>query len=857
MAVDKSLMQAPMGMEALAADEEPIKIEIEDPESVSVDMDGVVVELMKREPRAEDFDANLAEYMEENELQTLASELIGNYEGDLSSRKDWLDTYVKGLKILGIRYEERTEPWPGACGVFHPLLMESAVKFQSETIMETFPAMGPVKTKIIGKETPEKRDSAIRVQDDMNYKLTEKMPEYRPEHERLLLSLALAGNAFKKVYFDPSLDRQTAVYIPAEDIIVPYGAANLETAERVTHRMRKTKNELKKLQYAGFYRDVDLGDPVRVMDEVEKQKAEDQGFSASMDDRFQLLEMHVNLDLPGYPDVDKDNHETGIALPYVVTIEKGTGTVLAIRRNWREDDDLKAKRQHFVHYGYIPGFGFYYFGLIHLIGGHSKAATSLLRQLIDAGTLSNLPGGLKSRGLRIKGDDTPIAPGEWRDVDVPSGAVRDNILPLPYKEPSQTLAMLMDKVVEEGRRFAAVSDLKISDMSSQAPVGTTLAVLERVLKVMSAVQARVYYAMKQEFKLLAAIIRDNTPDEYSYEPEVGSKKAKKSDYDNVDVIPVSDPNAATMSQKIVQYQAVLQLSQTNPQIYDMPYLHRQMIETLGIKNAAKIIPMPDDQKPIDPVTENMNLLMGKPVKAFIEQDHEAHLQVHMAAMQDPKIMQVVGQNPQAQAIMAAGAAHVMEHVAFQYRKEIEKQLGANLPPYTEDDEDRPEIKPEVAAQIAQLAAAAAGQLLQKDQAEAQAQKIAQQQQDPLVQMQQMELQLRAKELELKAQKMQQDMQLEAQKMQQSSQTQAQKMAIDAAIKADEIKLREMEIRSRQELEGAKLGVDVAKEKRLTEQKIREASERRELEGAKLGASIARDRAMAEQDRQRPPKGKGK
>jgi hypothetical protein len=857
MAVDKSLMQAPMGMEALAADEEPIKIEIEDPESVSIDMDGVVVELMKREPRAEDFDANLAEFMEENELQTLASELIGNYEGDLSSRKDWLDTYVKGLKILGIRYEERTEPWPGACGVFHPLLMESAVKFQSETIMETFPAMGPVKTKIIGKETPEKRDSAIRVQDDMNYKLTEKMPEYRPEHERLLLSLALAGNAFKKVYFDPSLDRQTAVYIPAEDIIVPYGAANLETAERVTHRMRKTKNELKKLQYAGFYRDVDLGDPVRVMDEVEKQKAEDQGFSASMDDRFQLLEIHVNLDLPGYPDVDKDNHETGIALPYVVTIEKGTGTVLAIRRNWREDDDLKAKRQHFVHYGYIPGFGFYYFGLIHLIGGHSKAATSLLRQLIDAGTLSNLPGGLKSRGLRIKGDDTPIAPGEWRDVDVPSGAVRDNILPLPYKEPSQTLAMLMDKVVEEGRRFAAVSDLKISDMSSQAPVGTTLAVLERVLKVMSAVQARVYYAMKQEFKLLAAIIRDNTPDEYSYEPEVGSKKAKKSDYDNVDVIPVSDPNAATMSQKIVQYQAVLQLSQTNPQIYDMPYLHRQMIETLGIKNAAKIIPMPDDQKPVDPVTENMNLLMGKPVKAFIEQDHEAHLQVHMAAMQDPKIMQVVGQNPQAQAIMAAGAAHVMEHVAFQYRKEIEKQLGANLPPYAEDDEDRPEISPEVAAQIAQLAAAAAGQLLQKDQAEAQAQKIAQQQQDPLVQMQQMELQLRAKELELKAQKMQQDMQLEAQKMQQSSQTQSQKMAIDAAIKADEIKLREMEIRSRQELEGARLGVDVAKEKRLTEQKIREASERMELEGAKLGASIARDRAMAEQDRQRPPKGKGK
>ena len=541
------------------------------------------------------------------------------------------------------RSEERTEPWPGACGVFHPLLMESAVKFQSETIMETFPAMGPVKTKIIGKETPEKKDSAIRVADDMNYELTEVMKEYRPEHERLLLSLALSGNAFKKVYFDPSLGRQTAVYIPAEDIIVPYGAANLETADRVTHRMRKTKNELIKLQYAGFYRDVDLGDPIRTMDEVEKQKAEDQGFSASMDDRFQLLEMHVNIDLPGYPDVDDDNDETGIALPYVVTIEKGTGTVLAIRRNWKEDDELKAKRQHFVHYGYIPGFGFYYFGLIHLIGGHSKAATSLLRQLIDAGTLSNLPGGLKSRGLRIKGDDTPIAPGEFRDVDVPSGAIRDNILPLPYKEPSQTLAALMDKVVEDGRRFAAVSDLKISDMSSQAPVGTTLAVLERVLKVMTAVQARVYYAMKQEFKLLALIIRDNTPDEYDYEPEIGSRKAKKADYDNVDVIPCADPNAATMSQKVVQYQAVLQLSQTAPQLYDLPYLHRQMIETLGVRNAEKIVPDKNDLKPLDPITENMGFLTGEPTKAFMYQDHDAHLQAHLSMMQDPKIMQVVGQ----------------------------------------------------------------------------------------------------------------------------------------------------------------------------------------------------------------------
>ncbi len=548
MAVDKSLMEAPLGIEALAAEEPEIEIEIEDPEEVSIRMGGLEIEIEKEEPRAEDFDANLADFMSEGELQMISGELLGNYEQDLASRKDWLDTYVKGLQILGIRYEERTEPWPGACGVFHPLLMESAVKFQSETIMETFPAAGPVKTKIVGKETPEKKDASIRVADDMNYQLTEVMKEYRPEHERMLLSLALSGNAFKKVYYDPSLARQTAVYIPAEDIVVPYGAANLETAERVTHRMRKTKNDLAKLQYAGFYRDVDLGEPMRVMDEVEKQKAEDQGFSTSTDDRYQLLEMHVNLDLDDYPDVDDDNNETGIALPYVVTIDKGTGTILAIRRNWREDDKLKQKRQHFVHYGYIPGFGFYYFGLIHLIGGHSKAATSLLRQLVDAGTLSNLPGGLKSRGLRVKGDDTPIAPGEFRDVDVPSGAIRDNILPLPYKEPSQTLSLLMDKIVEEGRRFAAVSDLKVSDMSSQAPVGTTLAILERVLKVMSAVQARIYYAMKQEFKLLAGIIRDYTPEEYSYEPEVGDRFAKKADYDDVDVIPVSDPYAATLSQ---------------------------------------------------------------------------------------------------------------------------------------------------------------------------------------------------------------------------------------------------------------------------------------------------------------------
>jgi hypothetical protein len=690
--------------------------------------------------------------------------------------------------------------------------------------------MGPVKTKIIGKETAEKKDAAIRVADDMNYQLTEVMKEYRPEHERMLLSMALAGNAFKKVYFDPSLNRQTAVYIPAEDMIVPYGAANLETAERVTHRMRKTKNEVRKLQYAGFYRDVDLGDPIRTMDEVEKQKAEDQGFSASMDDRFQLLEMHVNIDLSGYPDVDEENNETGIALPYVVTIEKGTGTVLSIRRNWREEDELKAKRQHFVHYGYIPGFGFYYFGLIHLIGGHSKAATSLLRQLVDAGTLSNLPGGLKSRGLRIKGDDTPIAPGEWRDVDVPSGAVRDNILPLPYKEPSQTLSLLLDKIIEEGRRFAAVSDLKISDMSNQAPVGTTLAILERVLKVMSAVQARIYYAMKQEFKLLAGIIRDNTPDEYSYEPEVGKASAKKSDYDNVDVIPVSDPNAATMSQKVVQYQAVIQLAQSAPQLYNLPLLHRQMIEVLGVKNAEKLVPMPDDQKPRDPVTENMDAITGKPLKAFMYQDHEAHIKVHMTFGQDPKMAQMIGQNPMAQQITGSLQAHILEHLAFQYRREIEKQLGVALPPLPQDDDSEYDLPPDIEVKLSQVSALAAERLLQKDQAEAQAQQAQQQMQDPLIQMQQMDLQIK----QMQAQTKQMQVEMEAQARQEELRLRQQKDLLDAAAKEDELRLREAEISGRQQLEAARLGSDIEKHK------AQEAN-RQQLEGTKLGVEIARDK----------------
>lgn len=788
MAIDKSLYEAPVGLGALA--EPDITVEVEDPEAVRIGIDGMEIELKPGE--SESFDENLAEIIPESILAGLSSDLLRDVDTDISARKEWLDTYIKGMKLLGLKYEDRTEPWSGACGVTHPLLMEAAVKFQSETIMETFPAAGPVRTKIIGKETPDKLAAAMRVETDMNFRLTEGMVEYRPEHERLLLALCLAGNAFKKIYFDPSLDRETAVFIPAEDIIVPYGASSIESAERVTHRMRKTKNELRKLQVAGFYRDIDLGEPMRVMDEVEKQKATEQGFSASMDERFQLLEMHVDLDLDGYEDTDKNGELTGIALPYVVTLEKNTGEILAIRRNWLEEDKLKTRRQHFVHYGYIPGFGFYYFGLIHLIGGHSQAATSLMRQLIDAGTLSNLPGGLKARGLRVKGDDTPIAPGEFRDVDLPSGAIRDNIMPLPYKEPSQVLVGLMDKIVQDGRQFAAAADLQVSDMSAQAPVGTTLAVLERTLKVMSAIQARIHYTMKQEFKLLAAIIRDNTPQSYDYEPETGDAGAKQSDYDQVDILPVSDPNASTMAQRVVLYQAVFQLSQSAPQLYNLPVLHRQMVETLGLKNVDKIIPEPGEIKPMDPVSENMAVMMGKPVKAFIYQDHEAHIGVHMAAMQDPKLAQIMGQNPQAQALQAAAMAHIMEHVAFQYRKEIEKQLGAALPPppdFDGADDEVGRLAPDVEVQLSQLAAQAANKLLQKDVAEAKMMQQQQQAQDPLLQLQQMDIQIKQQEVQRKAQKDQMDMQIEQARLE----LERQKLAVETSAKADAQSLKEKQV----------------------------------------------------------------
>jgi chaperonin GroES len=747
MAIEKGLYAAPQGIEELAAQEgtPEIEIEIEDPEAVDISIDGE--EILHMEKAAEDeFNKNLAEDLDESVLQMIASELIGDFDDDISSRKDWIQTYVDGLELLGMKIEERAEPWEGACGVYHPLLSEALVKFQAETMMSTFPAAGPVRTQIIGKETPDKKEAAQRVQDDMNYQLMDVMKEYRPEHERMLWGLGLAGNAFKKVYFDPHLDRQVSIFVPAEDIVVPYGASDLESAERVTHVMRKTENELRRLQVAGFYRDVELGEPNNVLDEVEKKIAEKLGFRATSDNRYKLLEMSVDLDLPGH------EHEDGIKLPYVVTMEKGSGTVLAIRRNWEPDDETYQKRQHFVHYGYVPGFGFYCFGLIHLVGAFAKSGTSLIRQLVDAGTLSNLPGGFKARGLRVKGDDTPIAPGEFRDVDVPSGSIKDNLMTLPYKEPSQTLYSLLNTIVEEGRRFANTADLQISDMSANAPVGTTLAILERTLKTMSAVQARVHYSMKQELGLLKDIIAAYAPEDYNYEPQEGSRKAKKSDYENVDVIPVSDPNASTMAQKIVQYQAVLQLATQSPQLYNMPLLHRQMLEVLGIKNAQKLVPMDEDQKPTDPVTENQNLLMQKPVKAFQYQNHQAHIAVHMAAMQDPKIQALLANNPQAPALQAAMQAHINEHLGYEYRIQIEQQLGFTLPPTHDASGEEQHMEPEVEARLAPVLAQAAQQLLQGNQAQAAQQQAQQQAQDPIVQMQQQELQLKMQEQQRKAAK---------------------------------------------------------------------------------------------------------
>lgn len=817
---DKSLYQAPAGLDELAKAEDGIEIEIVDPEAVNIHMDGLDISI---EPKEEDFGLNLAEKMDEGELSSLAGDLDGDISNDKGSRKDWEKAYTEGLKLLGLQFEERTEPWQGASGVFHPMITEAVVRFQSESITEMFPAQGPVRTKIIGEETPEKKEAAVRVEDDMNYELTEVMKEFRPEIERMLWSLPATGSAFKKVYFDPNLGRQVSMFIPAEDIILPYGTTDLDTCYRLTHVMRKTKNEIIKLQQAGFYRDIDLPEPGKEQDNIKRAKDKETGFSDLNDDRYTIYEIHADLDLPGFEDQNEDG-PTGIALPYVITMIKGSNKVLAVRRNWNEDDKLRLKRQHFVHYQYIPGFGAYGFGLFHLIGGFAKSATSIMRQLIDAGTLSNLPGGLKSRGLRIKGDDTPIQPGEFRDVDIGSGALRDNILPLPYKEPSQVLASLLGTIVDEGRRFAATADMNISDMSAQAPVGSTLALLERQLKVMTAIQARLHYTFKQELGLLAEIIKDYTDPDYDYKPEKGDKSAKREDYDYVEIIPVSDPNAATMSQRVVQYQAVIQMAQMAPDIYDLPQLHRRMLEVLGIKNADKLVKLPEDQKPTDPVSENMAVLRGEPVKAFFYQDQDAHITSHMSFMQDPLIAQAIGQNPRAPQIQAEMMAHIAEHAGFKYRAQIEQQMGISLPP--QDDELPPQVELALSTMIAQ----AAQQVLQQNQGQAAQQQAQQQAQDPLVQMQQQELQIKQTELQLKAQEVQQKFQIEQARLE----LETKRLVADAANKADQNNFKREAIQAEMQLEGIKIGAKIkADQKRQTFDQ--------EHAGLKLGAQISKEK----------------
>ena len=805
MAIEKGIFSAPLGMDDDLTDVEEmeipeVEIEIIDPAAVTLSDGGMEVTIIPgTEADFTEFGANLAEIMDESDLSALSDELMGQVQTDIDSRKDWADTFVKGLDVLGFKYEERTDPWEGACGVFSTILAEAAIRFQAETMSETFPAAGPVKTKILGEETKEKEEAAARVKADMNYELTERMIEYRPEHERMLYSLGLAGSAFKKVYFDPNLGRQAAIYISAEDVIVPYGASNIEAAERVTHIMRKTKNDLKKLQAAGFYRDIDLGEPEAFHTDIEEKKAEEGGYSLTNDDRYAVYEIHADLLIEGIDDDDE------IARPYVVTIERGSGEVLAVRRNYEEGDSLTLKRQHFVHYVYVPGFGFYGLGLIHIIGGYAKAGTSLIRQLVDAGTLSNLPGGLKSRGLRIKGDDTPIEPGEFKDVDVPSGSIRDNIMPLPYKEPSQTLLALLNQITNEGRRLGAISDMNISDMSANAPVGTTLALLERTLKPMAAVQARVHYAMKQEFKLLKAIMAEYAPTEYAYEPLRGEVTAKQADYMMVDVIPVSDPNSSTMAQRVVQYQAVLQMAQQAPQIYDLPQLHRQMIEVLGVKNADKLVPTKDDAKPTDPISENMDALVGKPMKAFIYQDHEAHIATHTSFMQDPMMAQMIGQNPQAKQIMASLQAHIAEHLGFSYRQKIEEKLGAPLPAPNE------ELPEDIEVQLSRLVADAGKQLTQANQQQAAQQKAQQQQQDPIIQMKQAELQIKQQEQQRKMAKDQADAQIKQGELKQKQ----QKMMVDAKIASEQINIDKAELA----IDAKRQGVKDATAKRIEDNKV--------------------------------------
>jgi hypothetical protein len=798
MAIEKPMVPSDVEIEENPSEEE-LTVEIVNPDSISMETEdgGIVIDFegsLAEDLMGPDHDSNLAEFIEESELESMASELVSDFESDRESRSDWARAYVKGLDLLGMKIEDRQQPWAGASGVFHPVLTESVVRFQAQAMGELFPASGPVKSKIMGKMTPEKADQADRVQNEMNYLLTEEMTEYRDELEQMLFKLPLAGSAFKKVYYDPLMDRPCAVFVPSEEFVVSYGATDLMTCPRYTHVMKKSENEIRELQVAGFYRDVELPAPSPDFSDIQEKYDELDGESAVIedDDRHTILEMHVTINMP-----DEFDDPDGIARPYVVTIDKSSREILSIRKNWYEDDQRKKKRLHFVHYRYLPGLGFYGTGLIHLIGGLAKSATSILRQLVDAGTLSNLPAGLKARGLRIKGDDTPLMPGEFRDVDVPGGAIRDSITFIPYKEPSSVLYSLLGNIVEEGRRIGSVADIQVGDTNAQAPVGTTLALMERSMKVMSGVQARLHAAMKKELRLLARIVHDYMPEEYAY--EVDGDFSRTDDFDKrIDVIPVSDPNAATMSQRIMQYQAALQLAQQAPQLYDMGKLHRQMLEVLGIQDADDLIKLPDDIKPADPVTENMMILKQEPVKAFKYQDHEAHLAVHMAAAQDPKLAQMIGQSPFAQVIQQAMSAHITEHVAFQYRREMEKMLGVELP---SEDQNLPE---DVEVEISRLAKDAAEKLLKKDQAEAAQEQAQQQQQDPIVQMQQQELQLKTQELQHKMQLDTAKLQLEAEKIKATNQREGAKLGVKLATDLDNSQRADQQA-------GAKLGVELAKE----------------------------------------------
>ena len=828
MAIEKAL--DPSDYLKSSDEEEEMVIEIVNPEAVSINTDGsgeggMLIDFdPNKPPGPPDFSANLAEFMEDNDLENLSSELLGMFEGDRSSRKDWEEVYTKGLDQLGLKFEERTNPWPGACGVFHPLLTEAVVRFQSQAISEIFPSGGPVRTKIIGVMNIEKEKQAHRIEDYMNYLTTEVMKEYRSETEKLLFSLALAGSAFRKVYFDQNLDRPVAMFVPAEDMVVSYGAASLETCERATHVMKINKNDLRKSQVSGFYRDIDLQDPPRVESEIQDKYNEITGNEPSYDsdNRYTLLEMHADIDLKGFEDTDK-GESTEIGLPYIITLEKGSGEILSIRRNWFEDDQKRLKRQHFVHYEYLPGLGFYGFGLIHLIGGITKSATSLLRQLVDAGTLSNLPGGLKARGLRIRGEDSPITPGEFRDVDVPGGAIRDSITFLPYKEPSAVLYQLLGNIVEEGRRFASLTDLKISDMNNQAPVGTTLALLERSMKVMSAIQARLHASMKREFDILSEVVHDFLPKDYEYEVS-GQESFRTQDFDErIDVIPVSDPNSATMSQRIMQYQAALQLAGTAPQMYDMKQLHRQMLEVLGINDADKIIPLEDEIPNMDPVAENMNMLGQKPVKVFMWQDHEAHIKTHLAAAQDPKMQELINQSPMADAIGGAFAAHVTEHVAYQYRVEMEKELGVSLPPPDEPLSDQDEIR------LSPLIAEAADRLLRRDQQEMAQQEAAQQAEDPILQLRQKELQLRAAEGQAK------------------SQIDQARLELDALKSKAKTQQESAEIESREKIAAAEIEAKLAEAATKDEKDEADAVSKEMMEGARIGAEITKSLIIKRKD----------